>query len=67
MEPIFEILIIQIIHKPSLWSREVPQKNMGPIGSAVLTFTGYKQTDRYQDRQAKFIYRSLKLQVLLTI
>ena len=26
---------------------------MGPIGSAVLTFIGYKQTNR----QAKFIYR----------
>jgi len=26
---------------------------LGPIGSAVLTFIGYKQTDR----QAKFIYR----------
>jgi len=34
---------------------------LGPIGSAVLTFIGYKQTDRHQnkqtDRQAKFIYR----------
>ena len=30
-----------------------PTKNLGPIGSAVLTFIGYKQTDR----QAKFIYR----------
>ena len=28
-------------------------KNLGPIGSAVLTFIGYKQTDR----QAKFTYR----------
>ena len=24
---------------------------MGPIGSAVLTFIGYKQTDRQTDRQ----------------
>ena len=34
---------------------------MGPIGSAVLTFIGYKQTDRQTnkqtDGQAKFIYR----------
>ena len=30
---------------------------MGPIGSAVLTFIGYKQTDR----QAKFIYRLIKI------
>jgi len=33
-----------------------PTKNLGPIGSAVLTFIGYKQTDRQTDRQAKFIY-----------
>ena len=36
-------------------------KNLGPIGSAVLTFIGYKdtnkQTDKQTDRQAKFIYR----------
>ena len=31
-----------------------PTKNLGPIGSAVLTFIGYKQKT---DRQAKFIYR----------
>ena len=29
---------------------------MGPIGSAVLTFIGYKQTDKETYRQAKFIY-----------
>jgi len=34
-----------IIHKPSLGSSEVPQKNLGRIGSAVLTFIGYKHTD----------------------
>ena len=34
-----------------------PTKNLGPIGSAVLTFIGYKQTDRQTDREAKFIYR----------
>ena len=32
-------------------------KNLTPIGSAVLTFIGYKQTNRQTDRQAKFIYR----------
>ena len=32
-------------------------KNLGPIGSAVLAFIGYKQTDKQTDRQAKFIYR----------
>ena len=26
-------------------------KNLGPIGSAVLTFIGYKQTDRQTDTQ----------------
>ena len=55
---IFEILII---HKPSLGSLDVSTKNLGPIGSAVLKFIGYKQTDRHTDRQtdrqAKFIYR----------
>ena len=40
-----------IIHKPSLGSREIPQKILSPIGLAVLTFIAYKQTDR----QAKFI------------
>ena len=30
---------------------------MGPIGSAVLTFIGYKRTDKQTDRQAKLIYR----------
>ena len=28
-----------------------PTKNLGPIGSAVLTFIGYKQTDRQTDKQ----------------
>ena len=40
-----------IIHKPSLWSRDVPQKNVGPIGSAVLTFIGYKQTYKQTNKQ----------------
>ena len=48
----FEILII---YKLSLGSLD-----LGPIGSAVLTFIGYKQTDRQTnkqtDRQAKFIF-----------
>jgi len=38
---------------------------LGPIGSAVLTFIGYKQTNkqtnRQTDRQAKFIYRLAKV------
>ena len=29
----------------------------GPIGSAVLTFIGYKQTNKQTDRQFKFKYR----------
>ena len=32
-----------------------PTQSLGPIGSAVLTFIGYKQTN--PDRQAKYIYR----------
>ena len=56
-----------IIHKPSLGSRLTgdPTKNLGPIGSAVLTFIRYKQTDKHHNRhpnkqtdtQAKFIYK----------
>ena len=38
---IFEILIL---HKPSLRG---PVQNLDSIGSAVLTFIGYKQTDKY--------------------
>ena len=34
-----------------------PKQNLGPIDSAVLTFIGYKQTDRKTDRQAKYIDR----------
>ena len=32
-----------------------PTRNLCPIGSAVLTSIGYKQTD--MDRQTKYIYR----------
>ena len=28
-----------------------PTQNLGPIGSAVLTFIGYKQTNRQTNRQ----------------
>ena len=34
-------------------------KKFGLIGTAVLTFIGYKQTNRHPDRQAKFIYRCI--------
>ena len=30
-------------------------KNLGPIGSAVLTFIGYKQTDRQTDKPNLYI------------
>ena len=59
----FEILII---HKPSLF------QNLGPIGSAVLTFIGYKQTNRQAnyidineiiDKKTKVIY--FKVYILL--
>jgi len=55
-----KFLEIFIIHKPSLRSREVPQKNSGSVGSAVLTFIVYKQTNS----QAKFIYTMNSLQIL---
>jgi len=48
---IFEILII---HKPSSGSREVPQKNLGLIGSGP--FWRLLDTNN-QTWQAKFIYR----------
>ena len=53
----------QIIIKPSLGSREVPQNFFGPIGLAVLTFIGYKQTNKHQDRQAKYIQMAWLLAV----
>ena len=31
------------------------KKNLGPIGSAVLTFIGYKQTDRHPDKLNLYI------------
>ena len=44
-EQLFEILIF---YKPFLVSCEVSQ---GPIGSAFLTFTGYKQSDRQTSKK----------------
>ena len=32
-----------------------PTKNLGPIGSAVLTFIGYHQTDGQTDKQSIYI------------
>jgi len=32
-----------------------PTKNLGPIGSAVLAFNGYKQTDRHPDKPNSYI------------
>ena len=52
-----------MIHKPSLESLDVPKKNLGPIGSAVLTFIGYKQTDKQTDRQTSQIYISRDLEI----
>ena len=33
-----------------------PTHNLGPIGSGILKFIGYKNTDRQTDRQAKYKY-----------
>ena len=41
-----------IVHKPSLGSCEVPQKNVGPIGLAILTFIGFKQTNKQTYKQS---------------
>ena len=35
--------------------KRCPTKNLGPIGSAVLTFIGYKQTDRQTDKPNLYI------------
>ena len=32
-----------------------PTQNLGSIGSAVLTFIGYKQTDKQTDKQSLYI------------
>ena len=39
------------------WEHVRSTKNVGPIGSTVLAFIGYKQTNIHPDRQAKFIYK----------
>ena len=36
-------------------SCEVPRKMCDPIGSAVLTFIGYKRTHRQTDKQSIYI------------
>jgi len=38
------------------WFTQGPTQNLGPIGSAVLTFIGYKQTDRQMNHLLIFIY-----------
>ena len=37
------------------WGSVRSQKNLGPIGSAILTFIGYKQTNRQTDKPNLFI------------
>ena len=39
-------LITLSIHKPFLGSCDVPQKNVNPIGYAVLTFIAKKETEK---------------------
>ena len=47
----FKANLFHSIHKPSLCSS--PTTNLGPIGSAVLKFIGYKQTKKRQtDKQS---------------
>jgi len=40
---------------------------LGHICSAVLTFIGYKQTNKHPDRQAKFIDRRKNLRRYLLL
>ena len=59
--------LILTIHKPSLGSCEVPQKEFGWIGSADLTFIGHKQTDKHSIYIYSFsIYIDCK-EIFLTI
>jgi len=45
-------IVILHIHKSSMGVvYEGPTQNVGPIGSAVLKFIGYKQTDKQIDQQ----------------
>jgi len=37
-------------------------KTLGPIGSAVLTFIGYKQTDKQTDKPNLYIDNARKIQ-----
>ena len=61
-----------IIYKPSLpdpitWC---PTKNLGPIGSAVLTFIEYKQTNKQTDKPNLYIddyMEPFKTVILMTI
>ena len=43
---------ILFIHKPFLGSMRGLIQNLGPIGSAVLSFIGYKHTDTQTDKQS---------------
>ena len=40
-----------------------PTQNLGPIGSAIFTFTGYKRTYKHPNGHAKYIYIYNKRQV----
>ena len=40
-----------------------PTKNLGPIGSAVLTFIGYKQTDKQTNKQIMWFLYKRNLQI----
>ena len=45
---------------PGIMYRPSPQY-LGPIGSAVLMFIGYRQTNKQKnDRQANYIHRYIK-------
>ena len=48
---IFENLIINF----SWGQARSHKKNLGPIGSAVLTFIGHRRTDRQTDKQSIYI------------
>ena len=44
-----------------------PTQNLGPIGSAVLTFIGYKQTDKHRALRAHLLFQLLIVALSVSI
>ena len=65
LAPIFYLnFYISIILKPSMWSRDVTQKFEPDRFSRFDVY--WTQTNKQTDRQAKFIYRYIKIDQIIT-